>query len=139
MAETLRILDDEHRTAATMGDAVGVVEITRPSGMSLAALLDLSRELRGVLVAVQPPPEFREELYGHLLAEARRQQALRILSLPVGSDPTLDESQTIIHRFYPAYGPGGRRWLIGAAAVGSAASLVGLLAFVRSRRHGNAA
>jgi hypothetical protein len=139
MAGTLRILDDEQRTSAGVSDAVGVAITSRPAGISLASLLDLSRELRGVLVAVQPRPEFREELYSHLLVEARRQQALRILSLRVGSDPVLEESQAIVHRIYLGDGPGSRRWIIGAAAVGSAASLVGLLAYVRSRRHGNAA
>jgi hypothetical protein len=139
MAETLRILDDEQRTAARVGDAVGASATFRSPGKSLASLLDLSRELRGVLVAVQPRPEFREELCGRLLVEARRQQALRILSLPVGSDLALGESQAIVHRIHPTYPSGSRRWIIGAAAVGSAASLVGLLAYVRNHRHGNAA
>jgi hypothetical protein len=139
MAETFRLLDQEQRTAERASAAIGVEAAPRPRGISLAALLDLSRELRGVLVAVQPRPEFREELYGHLLVEARRQQTLRILSLPVGSDSTLEDSQTSLHRIHPAYGSGSKRWILGAAAVGSAASFVGLLAYVRIRRHGNVA
>jgi hypothetical protein len=107
--------------------------------LSIASLLDLSRELRSALVIVQPRPEFREDLYGRLLVEARRQQALRMLSLPVGPASNLEDTRTTVHRFHLAYGLGGRRWVIGAAAVGSAASVVGLLAYVRSRRHGRAA
>jgi hypothetical protein len=138
MADTSRFLDQEQRIAER-ASAVAVDAVPRSRGVSLAALLDLSRELRGVLVAVQPRLEFREELYGHLLVEARRQQALRILSQPVASDFALEDSQTSVRRIYPPYGSGSRRWIIGAAAVGSAASLVGLLAYVRVRRHGNVA
>jgi hypothetical protein len=137
MAETLRILDDEQRTAARVSDADDAAAAPRSSGLSLASLLDLSRELRGVLVMVHPRPEFREDLYGHLLVEVRRQQVLRILALSVGSDSATEDSQAMVRRIYPGYGSGGRRWLIGAAAVGSAASLVGLFAYVRSRHHGN--
>jgi hypothetical protein len=139
MAEILRILNDEQRPVSPEGDAARIAESARPPGMSLASLLDLSRELRGMLLAVQPRAEFRDELYEHLLIEARQQQALRSLSLPVGPDPALREPQTIVRRIYPGYAPGSRRWLLGAAAVGSAASVVGLLAYVRSRRHGSAA
>jgi hypothetical protein len=90
-------------------------------------------------VTVHPRIEFREVLYGQLLVEARRQQALRMLSLPLGSTPAWEESRTEDHHILRGYGPGGRRWIIGAAAVGSAASVVGLLAYVRSRRQRKAA
>jgi hypothetical protein len=122
-----------------LGDAAGVPASSRFRGLSLASLLDLSRELRDVLVIVQPRPQFREELYDNLLAEAHRQQAMRTLSLPAVSIVGLEGSQTIVRRVHLGYGTTGRRWIIGAAAVGSAASLVGLLAYVRNRRHGKAA
>jgi hypothetical protein len=139
MAENLRILDDGHRAAAAANDTAGVPALPSSQGLSLASLLDLSRELRSVLVMAQPRAEFREALYGQLLVEARRQQALRMLSLSIGSTPSYGESPTTVQRAHLGYGSGGRRWIIGAAAVGSAASVVGLLAYVRSRRQGKAA
>jgi len=147
MAETLHIPaglnvrtgNDDRRAGTMVSDAADDRASPRPHGLSLAALLDLSRELRSVLVAVQPRAEFREALYGQLLVEARRQQALRMLSLPVGSTPARGESRTTVQRIHAGYGAGGRRWIIGAAAVGSAASVVGVLAYVRSRHHGKAA
>jgi hypothetical protein len=139
MAEILQDLNDEGRVDAKTSDATGDPSTHRAIGLSLASVLDLSRELSGVLVAIQPRPEFREELYGHLMVEARRQRALRTLSLPVGSDSALEKPATIVRRLSPSYGRGNRRWFIGAAAVGSAASLVGLLAYVRNRHHGSVA
>jgi hypothetical protein len=139
MTEASQVLNDEGRAAATVSDAAGVPASTQSRWLSLGPLLDLSRDLRSVLVVVQPRPDFREELYRHLLVEARRQQALRTLSLPVESSPVPQESWTLVHRIYSGHGPGGRRWIIGAAAVGSAASLVGLVAYVRSHRHAKTA
>lgn len=139
MAEIPRVPNDEDCTAAMASDAVGAPASSPAGWLSLAPLLDLSRELRSVLVVVQPRPEFRQELYGHLLVKARRQQALQMLSLPIGSSQAQGGSRTTVRRIHPRYGPGGRRWIIRAAAVGSAASVVGLLAYVRSRRHGKVA
>jgi hypothetical protein len=136
MAETLQIHNDERRSAAMASNAAGVSTSSQSHGLSLAALLDLSRELRSLLVAVRPRPEFREELYDHLLVEARRQRVQRMLSLPVESAAVLGKPWTTVHRIPLGYGLSSRRWIIGAAAVGSAASVVGLLAYVRSRRHG---
>ena len=139
MAADTQIPHDERRSVEAAADPrVAGLTVTPPSWPSLAALLDLSRELSRVLVPVRPRPEYREELYRRLLAEAHRQEALRLLSLPAGSTPELAASQTI-HWLGPGDRSGGRRWIIGAAAVGSAASLVGLLAYVRIRRHGKAA
>jgi len=139
MTEAPQVSNDEGCAAAMVGDAASVPASTRSRWLSLGPLLDLSRELRSVLVVVQPRPEFREELYRHLLVEARRQQALRMLSLPVESSPVPEESWLFVDRIHSGHGPGGRRWIIGAAAVGSAASLVGLLAYVRSHRHARTA
>jgi hypothetical protein len=140
MAEDTQVLNDErHRAEAMASHNTGGLAMPSERWLPLAALLDLSRELSNILVPVQPTPEYRAELYRRLLTEAHRQQALRLLSLPVGSIPAPEESRTMIRRVYLEYGPGGRRWIVGVAAVGSAASLVGLLAYVRSRRHGKAA
>jgi len=139
MVEGTPVLSEERHCAEAIASARADGLATRPSRwLSLVALLDLSRELSNILVPVQLRPEFREELYGRLLVEARRQQALQMLALPIGS-LALEESRTMSLRAHLGYGPEGRRWIIGAAAVGSAASLVGLLAYVRIRRHGKVA
>jgi hypothetical protein len=139
MAEGTQVLGEERRCAEAIASARVDGLATHPSRWpSLVAMLDLSRELSNILVPVQPRPEFREELYGRLLVEARRQQALQMLALPAGS-LALEESRTMSNRADLGYGLESRRWIIGAAAVGSAASLVGLLAYVRSRRHGKVA
>jgi len=139
MVEGTQVLSEERPCGEALASARADGRATHPSRWpSLVALLDLSRELSNILVPVQPRPEFREELYGRLLVEARRQHALQMLALPAVS-PALEESRTMSLLAYLGYGPEGRRWIIGAAAVGSAASLVGLLAYVRSRRHGKVA
>jgi hypothetical protein len=140
MAADTHVRDDERGSVDAMAghNAVGLVT-PHSRQPSLAALLDLSREMSKTLVPVQPRPEYRSELYRRLLAEARRQQALRALALPAGSAGSMEETQTMFPRVYLESGSSGRRWLIGAAAVGSAASLVGLWAYVQMRRHGKAA
>jgi len=140
MVGDTQLLNDERHRAEAMASH-NVAGLAKPSSrwLPLAALLDLSRELSNILVPVQPRSEYQAELYRRLLTEARRQQALRMLSLYSGSTPAPEEPRTMIHRIHLEYGAGGRRWIIGAAAVGSAASLVGLLAYVRSRRHGKVA
>jgi hypothetical protein len=134
------------RRAAAIAGADGSRAVSAPSPwLPLASLLELSRELSHLLVLVQPRPEFRAELYRRLLAEARRQQAMRLLSLqPNGAGMSPDapafaseEQFAMMHRVQVDYGTANKRWIIGAAAVGSA-SLLGLLVYVRSRRHGRA-
>ena len=139
MAEGTQVLSKGRRASEEIASAREGGPATHPARWpSLVGLLDLSRELSNILVPIQPRPEFREELYDRLLIEARRRQALQILALP--AEPlALEESRTASLRAYLGYGPESRRWIIGAAAVGSAASLVGLLAYVRNRRHGTAA
>lgn len=102
--------------------------------LSLAPWLALARDLADLLVPVQPRPAFRAELERSLLAMARQQQArTRLAIAPVAEA-------------WPAW-PGiwadrvaqclrlpddlsERRWVLGAAAVGSAVSLAGILAYV---------
>jgi hypothetical protein len=140
MAEDTQFLNDErHRAEAMAGYNAGGLAMPSSRWLPLASLLDISRELSNIFVPLQPRPEYQAELYRRLITEARRQQALRMLSLSARSTPVPDEFRTMMHRVHPEYGSGGMRWIIGAAAVGSAASLVGLLAYVRSRRHGKAA
>jgi hypothetical protein len=81
-------------------------------------LLDLAEQLQGILVRVQPDVNFQRRLHGELLLEALRRQAE-----PHGS---LFQQ----HR---------RGILIGAAAVGSLASVIGvIIAFVLRHRHSRA-
>jgi hypothetical protein len=78
-------------------------------------LLDLAEQLQGVLVPVKPDVDFRRRLHGELLLEAQRRQA----------EPELNLFQQ--HR---------KGILIGAAAIGSVASVAGvIIALVLRRRH----
>jgi len=87
-------------------------------------LLDLAEHLQGLLVPMVPDANFRRRLHGELVLEAQRRQA-------EGSghrmpEPTLFQQ----HR---------KGILIGAAAVGSVASVLGVtIAFVLRHRQGSA-
>jgi len=79
-------------------------------------LLDLAEQLRGILVPVEAGANFRRRLHGELVLEAQRRQA---------------QPQASLFRQHR------KGILIGAAAVGSVASVVGVvLAFVLRYRHG---
>lgn len=80
------------------------------------ALLDLAEQLQAILVPVEPDAHFRRRLHGDLILEAQRRQ---------------DEPQA---SFVQQHRKG---ILIGAAAVGSVASVVGVvIAFFLRHRHG---
>jgi len=82
------------------------------------ALLDLAEELQRVLVPVEPNARFRQQLRSQLSLAARRRR--------YDAKPGLFQQ----HR---------RGILIGAAAVGSAASIAGVIvAFVLRYRHSRA-
>jgi hypothetical protein len=86
-------------------------------------LLDLAEQLHGILVAVEPEANFRRRLGGELILEAQRRQAQARQE-----EPEANVFQQ--HR---------KGILIGAAAVGSVASLVGVvIAFILRYRHGRA-
>ena len=78
-------------------------------------LLDLAEQVQGLLVPVEPNAHFRRRLHGDLVLEAQRRQ-------------TEGETSPLVqHR---------KGILIGAAAVGSVASVAGLaIALVLRRRH----
>ena len=78
------------------------------------ALLDLAEQLQGILVPVEPDPRFRRRLHGELVLEAQRRQ--------MGFAPGLFQQ----HR---------KGIIIGAAAVGSVASVVGVAVAYVLRRH----
>jgi hypothetical protein len=74
------------------------------------ALLDLAEQLQGILVPVEPSIDFRRRLHGDLILEAQQREA----------EPAPNLLQE--HR---------KGILIGAAAVGSVASVIGvIIAFV---------
>ena len=78
-------------------------------------LLDLAEQVQGILVPVEPNVNFRRRLHGDLVLEAQRRQAEK------GTNPLVQHRKGI---------------LIGAAAVGSVASVAGLvIAFVLRHRH----
>lgn len=94
--------------------------------LSVMPFLSLARELAALLLPLRPAQQFRDDLELSLLAAARQQNARIALA---GYDP---------------YGPISidkdgfeRRWVIGAAAaaaVGSAVSIAGIMAYVWRRR-----
>ena len=90
----------------------------RRRNAQVQGLLDLAEELQGILMPVEPSTHFRRRLHGELLLEAQRRQL----------EPTPSLFQQ--HR---------KGILIGAAAIGSVASVVGVIvAFVLRLRHGRA-
>jgi hypothetical protein len=91
-----------------------------PSGLTrhdrVQGLLDLAEQLHGILVPVEPDTRFRRRLHGDLILEAQRRQAQPA--------PSLFQQ----HR---------KGILLGAAAVGSVASVAGVvIAFVLRHRQG---
>jgi hypothetical protein len=110
----------------------------REDGLTLAPYLALSRDLSALLTPVSPDDQFRAQLYDSLVDRARRQQSQPLL-LPL----TEDDSDTRIPRRvvrWVANVPGqDRRWVWGAAAVGSAVSFAGLVTYVWHRRGSRAA
>lgn len=96
-----------------------------PEGViGLTPFLNLVRELAGLLAPVAPRETFRSELEQGLLAAARQQSA----QLSLGAITNADDGS--MRR------PDGvsNRVVIGAAAVGSAVSIVGLVAYMLYRR-----
>ncbi len=77
-------------------------------------LLDLAEHVQAILVPLEPDPHFRRRLHGELVLEAQRRQL---------GEPGLFEQ----HR---------KGILIGAAAVGSVASVVGVAVAFLLRRQG---
>ena len=89
-----------------------------PQRDQVRSLLELAAQLQGILVPVEPRANFRRSLHGDLILEAQRREVV--------PEPNMFQQ----HR---------KGILIGAAAVGSVASVVGvILAFVWRLRHGRA-
>lgn len=98
--------------------------------LSVVPFLSLARELAALLVPVRPAQPFREDLEHSLIVAARQQHARAAL---VGYNQ-LDAAPMEREGFE-------RRWVIGAAAaaVGSAVSIAGIVAYVWLHRSDRAA
>lgn len=99
--------------------------------VNLIPYLALTRELAHLIVPVHPRPEFCAGLYAELLEQARRRPATALPTVeiePVAGIPTR------LARWIGSVPMQDRRWMWGAAAVSSAASLVGALAYLMHSR-----
>jgi hypothetical protein len=81
----------------------------------LDPLLDVAARVKRTLKPVQPSPAFRERLHNGLMMAANYQQAHKIL---------------VERRDEPQWG-----WLLGAAALGSAAGILALVWRARTHEH----
>lgn len=106
--------------------------------LSLGPFLALARDLAALLAPIHPRPEFKEALESGLVTAARQQYARNMLKIP---DPVASWSSAGIMpepRGLVA-GDRERRWVIGAAAIGSAVSVAGLAAYLWHQRGQRAA
>jgi hypothetical protein len=105
---------------AAHADSLVDVRDGPPAGFTrndrIQGLLDLAEQLQGILVPVAPDAQYRRRLHGELLLEAQRRQA---------------ESEVSLFQQHR------KGILIGAAAIGSVASVVGVvIAFLLRRGKG---
>jgi hypothetical protein len=89
------------------------VSLAPGSIVSLTPFLTLVRELAAEIIPLRLRAEFRDELQRELLAAARQQYARDLL---VWSEPA------------PAHSKMARRWMLGAATLGSAMSGASIVA-----------
>ena len=128
--------------SAAKADPASMGEIA----LTLAPLLLLAQEIAAMLLPLAPAAEYRSTLHRSLIKQARRQQAQRMLDLadPIRS-PFVPEALPLPNRVAgwitqeTASLDVDRRWVLGAAAFGSAVSLAGILAYVLSHRGRSAA
>lgn len=94
--------------------------------LTVVPFLGLARELAALLLPVRPSLQFRADLERSLLSAARQQNAQLAVT---GFTPS---ATSYAGRFTPLE----RRWVIGAAAaaVGSAVSIAGIVAYMLYRR-----
>lgn len=111
---------------------------TSRSTLPLSPYLALSRELSELIIPVRPRGEFHAQLYNSLVDHARQRPAhAALLPLP-GSDLTAGIPARFA-RWVITTPAQDRRWVWGAAAVGSAVSLAGLVTYVWRHRGSRAA
>ena len=101
------------------------VKLASGGVVSLTSLLALVRELGAEIIPMRLRVEFRDELQRELMAAARQQYARDLL---IWSTPA------------PAQAKSSRRWVLGAATLGSAMSLASIAAaYYMRHRHRQAA
>ena len=111
--ETREVLAEHADRLVTLPSAGGAGRIQHEK---VQGLLDLAEQLQAILMPVTPDANFRRRLQGELLLEAQSRQ-------PLHKSSVFQE-----HR---------KGFIIGAAAVGSVASVLGvILAFVLRHRQG---
>jgi hypothetical protein len=91
--------------------------------LSVMPFLSLAREVAALLLPLRPRQDFRDDLERSLMSAARQQNARGVLAryepaLMISDDRENSE----------------RRWVIAGAAVGSAVSIAGIVAYVLMRR-----
>lgn len=97
--------------------------------MSVMPFLSLARELAALMIPVHPAQQFRDDLEQSLIAAARQQSARLALTGYSQLGAVSVEREGL-----------ERRWVIGAAAaVGSAVSIAGIIAYVLRHRSERAA
>jgi hypothetical protein len=109
--------------------------------LALTPLFLLAQEIAALLLPMAPRAEYRRALHRSLIKQARNQEAQRLLELADPSHtPFVPDDQPLPYRVAgwitqeTATLDVDRRWVLGAAAVGSAVSLAGILAYVLSHR-----
>lgn len=105
--------------------------------LNVAPFLNLAREVSTLIVPVPVRPAFRTELERSLLVAARQQAAQHRLDIQVPAVELAPQYRELaVGVVQPVTDRMDRRWLMGAA-VGSAFSLAGLMAYVwrQRRRH----
>lgn len=117
---------------------------------SVVPLLQLAREITGIIVPIRPRAAYRADLHRSLMMAARQQQAERALLLSESGRAAAGRLPAELRSRVNAwaeqagqdleeFGENEHRWVVGAAVVGSAISLVGILAYVLRLRGRSAA
>jgi len=126
-----RLMKSDH---ASIGRGATPQAGNAPMSPGFVSLLGLRRALGGLVVPTSPRPEFRDQLHSQLVRAAQQQRVQRALSIaPTATDAPATNAPGVPARlghWLISDGPGGRRWVFGAAAVGSAVSLAGALALI---------
>jgi len=103
-------------------------------------LLGLTRALAEIITPVQPRAEFRDDLSRDLAASARHHYAQRTVALSGHVNRQLARSDgsregAVSRKLSPVRGVSGKYLILGAAAVGSAISVAGVLAYALHHRN----
>lgn len=107
--------------------------------LTLTPFLNLARDLAALLAPIRPQPNFKAALGAHLIDAARQLYAQQALEIRMPAQQLPPDSE-FDWRDIISFGR-ERRWVVGAAAVGSAVSVagLGLLAYLWRQRSQRAA